>query len=144
MNCRSVELTLQFKIFAHIKVPNTHIQYSSNTLPWVNLVGLILRMAEDMCTSFAFALDDADNGERCISMDTWHGYACVESISPQVQVHTCAVALIFTCYHTYTRYIREDMFVSAMALHLWEWTMLDGSTNSNSLRISAHSRSFAF
>ena len=54
-----------------------------------------------MCTKCAIALDGVyDNGERCISLDTWHGYACVDNISPHVQVRTCEVALVIKCGHT--------------------------------------------
>ena len=44
--------------------------------------------------SCAIALDGVDDGEICISLDTWHGYACVEIIGPHVQLHTCDLAFV--------------------------------------------------
>ena len=47
-----------------------------------------------MCTSYALALDGVDDGEGCISLDTWHGYAWEESIGPLVRVGACEVAFV--------------------------------------------------
>ena len=44
-----------------------------------------------MCTSYVLALDDVDVAEICISLDTCHGCACVESSSPHVRFHTCEI-----------------------------------------------------
>ena len=81
-----------------------------------------------MCTS-ALALDGVYDGERCMSLDTWHGYACVDNIGPHVQVRTCEAALVNKCGHTCGKSL-VDIFVSAVALHVWEYTMLDGTTRS--------------
>ena len=40
------------------------------------------------------ALDGVDDGEVGISLDTWHGYACIESIGPLVQVGACEVVFV--------------------------------------------------
>ena len=39
-----------------------------------------------MCTSCPLTLDGVDDAERFISFDTWHGDACVESISAWVRM----------------------------------------------------------
>ena len=72
-----------------------------------------------MCTSCTLALNGVDDGERCISLDTWHGYACEESSIPQVRVRTCEVALVIKGGHTCGETC-IDMFVSAVVLHVWE------------------------
>ena len=84
-------------------------------------------MVEDMCTTCALALDGVDGGERCILLGTWHEYACVGNICLHVLVCTCEVAFVIECSHTCVE-ARVDMFVSAVALHVWEQTMLDGTT----------------
>ena len=50
------------------------------------VVRIIVHMVSEMCTSCAHALDGVDDGKRCISLDTWHGYACVESISTHLRL----------------------------------------------------------
>ena len=72
-----------------------------------------------MCTSCALALDGVDNRERCISLGTWQGYACVGSISPHVWVGRCEVAFVIRCSHTCGE-TRIDVFAIAVALHVWE------------------------
>ena len=84
---RSVELEVEFGVFARIKVSDTHVQNSGNTLPRVNLVRFILRKMEETCMSCALALDVVDGGDGCISLDTWHGDAYKEAL-----VHTCGFA----------------------------------------------------
>ena len=65
----------------------------------------------------ALALDGVDDGERCISLGTYHGYACVGSISPHMRVGTCEVAFVMGYSHTCGE-TRVDMFVSAVVLHV--------------------------
>ena len=72
-----------------------------------------------MCTSCALAHDGVNDGERCISLDTWHGYACAENSSPHVQVRTCEVALVTIYGHTCGE-TRVRMFVDAVVSHVWE------------------------
>ena len=80
-----------------------------------------------MCTSCALAFGGVDNGERCILLDTWHGYAREESIYPHVWVRACDSTFVASCGHTCGE-PRVDIFVSAVALHVWGQTMLDGTT----------------
>ena len=61
------------------------------------------------------------------SLDTWHGDACVESISPHVRIHTCEVEFVSRCGHTCGE-TRVDMFGIAVVLHVWEHKMLIGTT----------------
>ena len=72
-----------------------------------------------MCTSCALAPDSVDDGERCISLDTWHGDANVGSISPHVRVRMCEVAFVIECGHPCGE-TSGDIFVSAVALRVWE------------------------
>ena len=83
------------------------------------VVRIIVHMVSEMCTSCAHALDGVDDGKRCISLGTWHGYACVGSISPHVQVGTGEVASGIRCSHPWGEK-RVDMFVCAVALHVRE------------------------
>ena len=76
-------------------------------------------MVEEIGTSCALALDGVDDGERCISLDTWHGDACVESICPNVRVRTRKVTFVTMCGLTCGE-TRVDIFVSAVALFVWE------------------------
>lgn len=46
-----------------------------------------------MCTRCALALDGIEDGEVCISLGIWHGYACVECTGPQMRVGSREVAL---------------------------------------------------
>ena len=71
-------------------------------------------MVDGICTNCALALDGGDDGETCISLDTWHGYACVGSIIPHVRVRKCEVAFVIGCGYT-CRVTRVDVFVSAVA-----------------------------
>ena len=65
-------------------------------------------------------------GRGTLQLDTWHGYACVESISPYVWVCACDVAFVIRCDHSCGE-TRVDMLVSVVALHVSEWTRLDGT-----------------
>ena len=56
-------------------------------------------MMEEMCAGWELALDGVDDGERCISLDTWHVDACIASNIPRVRVHTCEVAFVSRCGH---------------------------------------------
>ena len=47
--------------------------------------------------SCALALDGVDDLGGCISIGTWHGYACVEWTSPHVRIGTCEVACVVKC-----------------------------------------------
>ena len=49
--------------------------------------------------SCVLALDGVDNLGGCISLGTWHGYACVECTSPHVRFGTCGVAFVVRCRH---------------------------------------------
>ena len=82
-----------------------------------------------MCTSYALALDGVDDGERCIQIGTWHGYACVGSLIPHGRVGTCEVALVARCGHTRGK-TRVDVFDRTVALHVQECTMLDSTRDS--------------
>ena len=68
-----------------------------------------------MCTCCALALDGVDDGERCVSLGTWHGYACAENIPPRTSEVKFVISWFHTCGETHV-----DMFVSALALHVWE------------------------
>ena len=81
-----------------------------------------------MHTSCALSLDGVDVGERCISLETWYRYGCVESTSSNVRSRTCDVELVIMCVYT-CRETRVSTFVSTVVLHVWEWTMLDGTIN---------------
>ena len=72
-----------------------------------------------MCISCALALDVVDDGERSFSLNTWHGYACVENISPLVRNRTCEVEFVIRCGHTCGGTF-PDLFVRAVALLVWE------------------------
>ena len=39
----------------------------------------------------ALPLDGGDDGERCTLLDTWIGYACVDSNNPHMQARACGV-----------------------------------------------------
>ena len=69
-----------------------------------------------MYTSCAPALDGVGDGERCISLDTWHGYAYVKFNSPHLRVSTCEVAFVIRCIHTGGRH------VSICSLVRWHYT----------------------
>ena len=53
---------------------------------------------------------------------TWHGDVCVERISPNVRVRTSEVVnMKITCItRVVNRVTRVDLFVSAVAVHVWE------------------------
>ena len=63
---------------------------------------------------------------RDVFLGTWHVYACAGNIIPHVRVDTCDLAFTIMCNRTCGK-IRVEMFVSAVVLHVWEQTMLDGT-----------------
>ena len=79
-----------------------------------------------MCKRCALALDQIDDGEGCISLDTWHGYACVESIGPLVWVGACEVTFFIGCDRT----CGEIMSICLLAQwhYMCRSTMLHGTT----------------
>ena len=103
-----------------ITISNTHIQehmrYLALGKSWLKSFCI---MVEEMCTSCARALDGVDDGERCISSDTWRGCGILDSISPHVRLRTCDVAFVTKYGHTCGD-TRVDVFVSAVASHVWE------------------------
>ena len=107
-------------MFAFIVASNTRVQELKRYLALdKSLVMNILHMVEDVYMSCAPALDGEDDGERCISLDTWHGYACVERSSPHLRAHAREVAFVIKCGRTCWD-IRADMLVTAVALNVWE------------------------
>lgn len=45
------------------------------------------------------ALGGVVDGEGCIPLGTWHGYACIESIITQVRFGTRDVSVDIICSH---------------------------------------------
>ena len=88
---RSLELAVEYIAFSYITILNTHVQNPGDTLPWVNISQEHFAYGA-MCTSCTLALDDVDDGERCILLGTWHKYANVECTSPHVRFGTCEVS----------------------------------------------------
>lgn len=66
-------------------------------------------------------LDGVYDGVSCMSLGTWHGYTCVESISAHVRVRTCEVVFVrwSRCGHKCEE-AHVDILVSSLALHVWE------------------------
>lgn len=120
VNWRSIELTAIARESAFILVSNTHVHEFKQCLALEKfLIGNILYMMDDMCTSCAVALDGLDDGERCISIDTWHGHAYVDNITSHVQIRTCEVPFVIKYGHTCGD-TSVNVFVSEVALHVRE------------------------
>ena len=65
----------------------------------------------------ACALDGIDNGERCISLHTWHENACTLR-SPHVQVGMREVAVVVGSSRTCGE-IPADTLAGGSAIHMW-------------------------
>ena len=77
--------------------------------------------------SCALALDGVDDGERCQSLDTWRGDASLAIIHSHVRNYMRELDFVNGWSHTCGD-TRVGMFVSTVALHVWEKAMLDSTS----------------